>query len=147
MNKWNYDTCVWHSPTFDICPNFLCKEIRFWNEYPPTFHANILKICSFFSDSFPNCVYVPQVKHFLYATLVFVYNTNPMIINITLNESITSLYPLILWKGNWIETTKDILHLMSNWFLLNLNFNICANANMWMWTSLHPGLKWECQLV
>ena len=26
MNIWNYDICVWHPPTFDTCPNFLCKR-------------------------------------------------------------------------------------------------------------------------
>ena len=26
MNIWNYDICVWHPPTLDTCPNFLCKR-------------------------------------------------------------------------------------------------------------------------
>ena len=49
MNIWNYDICVWHPPTLIYVLISYVKEIRFWNWYPPpTFYANVLKICSFF---------------------------------------------------------------------------------------------------
>ena len=54
MNKWNYDICVWHPPTFDICPNFLCKRNYVLKQVPTHLLVRCLKIRSFFSDGFPN---------------------------------------------------------------------------------------------
>ena len=35
------------------------REIRFWNQYPPTFYANVLLIRSLlFSDGFPNMIII-----------------------------------------------------------------------------------------
>ena len=49
----NYDICVWHPPTLIYVLNSYVKEIRFWNQYPPTFYAMSSKSAVFFSDGFP----------------------------------------------------------------------------------------------
>ena len=52
MNIWNYDICVWHPPTLDTCPNFLCKRNYVLKQVPTHLLDRCLKICSFF-DGFP----------------------------------------------------------------------------------------------
>ena len=48
MNIWNYDICVWHPPTLIYVLNSYVKEIRFWNQYPPTIYAMSSKSAVFF---------------------------------------------------------------------------------------------------
>ena len=48
MNIWNYDICVWHPPTLIYVLISYVKEIRFWNQYPPTFYAMSSKSAVFF---------------------------------------------------------------------------------------------------
>ena len=48
MNIWNYDICVWHPPTFDISPKFLCKRNYVLKMVPTNLLVWCLKICRFF---------------------------------------------------------------------------------------------------
>ena len=45
---WNYDICVWHPPTFDICHNFLCKRNYVLKQVPTHLLVRCHKIRSFF---------------------------------------------------------------------------------------------------
>ena len=131
MNIWNYDICVWHPPTLIYVLISYVKEIRFWNQYPPTFYAMSSKSAVFFLTASLNVI--------IYISNVLIIHDSPKYL---------SIQRIILKKDtNFLNLKTQCVILWFYGFIMRLLFLIIRSCNSNLICKFMITHWWHCIIV